>query len=263
MAAGAARRPQGARSRVRFNIEAVYNSCTARGENLASYSSLSVGELVRRCAGSADIYAWEEFVRRFHRPIAMVVWRTANRLGDSSPHTVDDLIQDTYVKLCADSFRILRDVEERHPGGFIAFAKVVAANVVRDHFKYLHSLRRGASWLQESPEDFDPAAGEDSIGSPKSIERAVLIREIERHLECSLNTLDRDRDFRIFWLYYRSGLSAAAIAALPGTNLTTKGVESLILRMTRELRARIMAPPHRDLDEIREQSKGVFPAQSL
>lgn len=190
-------------------------------------------------------------MRRFHRPIAMVVWRTANRLGDSSAQTVDDLIQDTYVKLCTDGFRILRDVEERHPDGFIGFVKVVAANVARDHFKSLHSLRRGAGRLQESPEGFDPAAGEDCIGSPKSIQRAVLVREIGRHLDCCLNSIDRDRDARIFWLYYRSGLSAAAIAALPGTNLTTKGVESLILRITKELRAHITTQPSSNLDDVR------------
>jgi hypothetical protein len=43
----------------------------------------------------------------------------------------------------------------------------------------------------------------------------------------------------VFWLYYRAGCSAAEIAAVPGIDLTAKGVESLLLRMTRELRRRL------------------------
>lgn len=71
----------------------------------------------------------------------------------------------------------------------------------------------------------------------KNSERGILLRELDALL-CRLLAagpqLERDR--RIFWLYYRVGLAASAIAALPSTGLTTKGVESTILRLTRLLR---------------------------
>src|SRR5271156_3667595 len=113
-----------------------------------SYSSISIEELVRECSASRSPRAWEEFVRRFHRLIATVTLRTASRLGDSSKQTVDDLIQETYLKLCADDFRILRSFEHQYPDAFTGYVKVVTANVVRDHFKSFHSQKRGANQLQ-------------------------------------------------------------------------------------------------------------------
>src|ERR1700748_671860 len=113
-----------------------------------NYSSVSIEELVRRCSASRSTAAWGEFIRRFHRLIATVILRTAARLGDSSRSTVDDLIQETYLKLCADDFRILRTFEQHHTDAFIAYVKVVTANVVRDHFKAAHSLRRGANQVE-------------------------------------------------------------------------------------------------------------------
>src|SRR5580658_7977358 len=140
---------------------------------METYASLSIENLVRRCATSHSPEAWQEFVRRFHRLIATVTLRTASRLGDASKQTVDDLIQETYLKLCADNFRILRSFEQQHPDAFTGYIKVVAANVARDHFKSLHTKKRGAGHLEQLEEDFIPPAGENSTGSPRSIERAV------------------------------------------------------------------------------------------
>ena len=150
---------------------------------MESYSSLSIEELVRRCSASRSADAWEEFVRRFHRLIATVILRTASRLGDSSKQTVDDLIQETYLKLCADDFRILRSFEQQHPDAFIGYVKVVAANVARDHFKSFHTKKRGAGHVEQLEEDFVPLAADDSAGSPQSIERAILIQEITHLLD--------------------------------------------------------------------------------
>jgi len=44
----------------------------------------------------------------------------------------------------------------------------------------------------------------------------------------------------IFFLYYRQGYTAAEIAALPSLQLTTKGVESIIARLTHMIRSHIM-----------------------
>jgi RNA polymerase sigma-70 factor (ECF subfamily) len=230
---------------------------------VGDYSSLTIEELVRRCSASGEIGAWEEFVRRFHRLIATVALRTANRLGDSSSQTVDDLIQETYLKLCTDDFRLLRNFETHHPDAFIGFVKVVTANVVRDYFKLSHSQRRGANRLQALPEHFDPAAADVDAGGPRAIERAVLIQEIEQHLAECVVAPDRDRNTRVFWLYYRAGLSASAIAALPGIGLTTKGVESIIYRITNDLRARLKSSRPNDHDDSRRPTKGILPTESF
>jgi RNA polymerase sigma-70 factor (ECF subfamily) len=230
------------------------------GEEVESYPSISIEELVRQCSASRSPGAWEEFVRRFHRLIATVILRTASRLGDSSKQTVDDLIQETYLKLCADDFRILRSFEHQYPGAFSGYVKVVTANVVRDHFKSAHTKKRGAGNLEQLEEDFVPAAGEDSAGSPKSIEREILIQEIASHLQLCTTGPDQERNTQIFWLHYRAGLSARNIADLPGIGLTTKGVESILLRITKELRERMAEPKVAVHDQLQRGPEGFVPA---
>jgi RNA polymerase sigma-70 factor (ECF subfamily) len=202
-------------------------------------------------------------VRRFHRLIAAVVLRTASRLGDSSVQTVDDLIQDTYLKLCGDNFRLLREFDERHPNAFLGYVRVVAANVVRDHFKSSHSKKRGTKKLESISDDVIPAAEDGSTGSARAIERAVLFDEVQRHLELCIPGPDHDRNARVFWLYYQTGLSAGAIAALPGISLTTKGVESVILRITRLLKRRLAETEPRESKSAHRASKGTLPAESF
>jgi RNA polymerase sigma-70 factor (ECF subfamily) len=248
---------------IEFKKETLYNFATVLGGQVGNYSSISIEELLRRCSASGEIDAWGEFVRRFHRLIAIVVLRTANRLGDCPPQTADDLIQETYLKLCADNCRLLRNFDERHPNAFPGFVKVVAANVVRDHFKASYSRKRGDHKVESISEATVPAAGDDSIGSPKKIERAVLIQEVQDHLEFCGAGEEHDRNVRIFWLYYRAGLSAGAIAALPGMGLTTKGVESTLLRITKELRARMTASNPVRKDPSQNLAKGVSPAESF
>jgi RNA polymerase sigma-70 factor (ECF subfamily) len=201
-------------------------------------SSLSIEELVRICSSSEEVGAWEEFVRRLHRLIAKVVLRMAERLGDGSRQTVDDLIQEVYLKFCADNCKILREFDHRRPGAFLGFIQVVAANVVRDHFRSSQVRIPSISRLPVPDESF-PSTVEDVSTGPLAIEREVLIQEVGRFLgECTSGP-DQDRNIRVFWLYYRAGLSAGAIAVLPEIGLTTKGVESLIFRMTRDVRERM------------------------
>jgi RNA polymerase sigma-70 factor, ECF subfamily len=227
---------------------------------MESYSSITIEELVRRCASSRSPEAWEEFVRRFHRLIATVIFRTASRLGDSSKQTVDDLIQETYLKLCRDNFRVLRGFEQKHPDAFTGYIKVMTANVVRDHFKSFHTKKRGSGQLEQIADDSIPAAGDGSTGSPISIERAVLIKEITHHLDICLAGPDEERNRQIFWLHYHAGLSARAIADLPGIGLTTKGVESVITRVTRDLRERMAEPKPRLQNQIQREPEGILPA---
>jgi RNA polymerase sigma-70 factor (ECF subfamily) len=223
-------------------------------------ASISIEELVRRCAASRSPEAWEEFVRRFHRLIATVILRTAARLGDASRQTVDDLIQETYLKLCADNFRILRTFEQQHPDAFTGYVKVLTANLVRDHFKSTHTQKRGAGHLEQIEEDFVPPAADDSAGSPKHIERAVLIQQITRHLDQCLAGPDQQRNRRIFWLHYRAGLSARAIADLPGIRLTPKGVESILARLTQDLRQRMAGPPVPRTEQMHHEPEGFLSA---
>jgi RNA polymerase sigma-70 factor, ECF subfamily len=231
---------------------------------MEDYSCLSAGDLVRQCAASGQTELWEEFVRRFHRPIASVVLRTASRLGDPSRQTIDDLIQETYLKLCSDNFRLLRNFDQKTPETFAGFIKVVAANVVRDYFKAARSKKRGANLLFETSDPMAIAVGDWSDGSPKMIERQLTLQEIQHHLELCTAGPDQERKQRIFWLYYRFGLPCSAIATLPGIQLETKGVESSIQRMTKEVRERMVSQrTHPKTPRDEKHDEGVVPASSL
>ena len=62
---------------------------------------------------------------------------------------------------------------------------------------------------------------------------AILRGEIDAGLK-ALEYADEERT--IYWLYYLQGFTAGNIARMPTTELSEKGVESLLLRMNRDLR---------------------------
>jgi RNA polymerase sigma-70 factor, ECF subfamily len=205
------------------------------------YASLSPEELVVACRQTDDVAAWGEFVRRFHRLIATVALRVARRWGEPSPQTVDDLVQETYLKLCADNFRLLYNFKPNHPDAFYGYLKVVTANLVHDHFKAAHSSKRGFGTI-EVEADAQVQPGADVSGATSSInntERGILLREVDATLNKVASGPHLERDRKLFWLYYRVGLTADAIAGLPSIGLSTKGVESSLLRLVRLLRQEI------------------------
>lgn len=207
---------------------------------MSYYSSMSVEELIRACAESNDGAAWQEFITRFQRPISLSVLRTACQWGEIPQQVVDDLVQETYLKLCVDKCRLLLDFAMRNPEAVTGYIKTIAINVARDHFKSLHSQKRGSGDTVQLSEDIEPEARPGSLGGPDAMEREVLLKQIDRSLEsCSVGP-DQERDRLIFWLHYQQGMSAKGIAALPTVGLTAKGVESAIFRLTRLVREQIV-----------------------
>jgi RNA polymerase sigma-70 factor, ECF subfamily len=209
---------------------------------LPPYSSLSAVALVQKCAHSKDAGAWRELVRRFHPVIAAAVLRTARRSCEPARQLVDDLIQDTYLKLCNDHCRLLRSFHPEHSNSIYGFVQVMAANVVHDHFKAERAAKRGAGRQTESISErvqSDPGARATALGSSAAIERQLRLREVDEVLARVAAGPDEKRNRMIFFLYYRQGLTASEIAALPSLGLTTKGVESIIARLTHMIRSHI------------------------
>jgi RNA polymerase sigma-70 factor, ECF subfamily len=205
-------------------------------------ASLTIEELILRCIQRGDVSAWEEFAERFRGPIAKAVFRVAASYGGNNRSTIDDLVQETFLKLCFDDFRILRNFHHRHAQAFTAFLQVVAANITRDYFRSLHATRHGAALIEPLSDDAMPATTEHSDGSAHTMERQVLLAQVAKHLDTCVTGPDRQRNLRVFWLYYRTGLSARAIADLPGIDLKPEGVESLLLRIRRDLQQRVGHP---------------------
>jgi RNA polymerase sigma-70 factor, ECF subfamily len=196
------------------------------------YSGLSAEELVKACAESQNAEAWEAFVRQFHKLIGSVVLRTAHRWGDTNRTLIDDLIQDTYLKICADNFRLLRDFKPEHPDAFFGMLKVTAANVVHDYFRARRSGKRGSGLAECELSEVEPFVSGGHISGAAQIERDLLLQQIDRVLTANLSpTAARDRD--IFWLHHRQGFTAVEIARITSFGLTVKGVESVLSRLKR------------------------------
>src|SRR5262245_52549937 len=76
----------------------------------ADYGTVTVSELICACV-EGEAAAWQEFMRRFHRIIAITAYRAARRWGENMQEVADDLAQETYLKLCADRARVLREFD--------------------------------------------------------------------------------------------------------------------------------------------------------
>lgn len=213
--------------------------------------------LIRACSETGEPEAWEEFIHRYNPVISGVVFRTARRWGEPSRGSVDDLVQETYLKLCANRGQLLREFEFRHSDSLFGFLKVVAANVVNDHFKSLNTVKRGAGMMSGGSADMEsiPATGQPDQLS--STERDILLDEIDDLLRSRASEPCHERDRTIFWLYYRQGLTARQIASIPAVGLSAKGVESTILRLTRLVRENLAQPCDRvRADERQERAAG-------
>jgi RNA polymerase sigma-70 factor, ECF subfamily len=223
---------------------------------MAPYSELPADQLVRACAGSKDPRAWEEFIRRFQVVIATAVLRTASHWGQPSRSQLDDLIQDTYLKLCEDDGRLLRSFQPRHEDSIYGFLKVVAANVVHDHFKSALATKRGVSQtepLTEPVQISSKMAGPDGFDA---VSQRIQLEQIEKVLRQVTAGPDQQRKSTIFWLRHRQGLTASEIASIPAIGLTTEGVESVLLRLTIMIRSHMTTSSlHRDVKVLNRQNR--------
>jgi RNA polymerase sigma-70 factor (ECF subfamily) len=206
-------------------------------------SESTVAELIAACLDGDTEAAWREFVARFQPLIASVIFRTVRRYGRSDPDLVDDLIQETFLRLCKNQGRALRQFHEKHEAAIFGYLKVVAASVATDYFRSLNAQKRLGDKSPESEELIDVSASTSS-----NAEQVTMVREVN---ECIDRLADSSRDKAIFWLYYQQGLTANDISSLPDIGLTQKGVESCIYRLTKAVRKLIVkkSTPHRQASE--------------
>jgi hypothetical protein len=106
------------------------------------YAKIGTAELIE-ISTSGDAAAWLEFISRFHGTIAVTASRAARRCGETHLPTIDNLIQETYLKLCADRGRILRQYRFEHEDAIRGLLKFVTVGVAEDHFRALHADKRG------------------------------------------------------------------------------------------------------------------------
>jgi RNA polymerase sigma-70 factor, ECF subfamily len=212
----------------------------------------SAAELIALCLEVDSASAWREFVARFQPLIASVILRTIRRYGESNSSVADDLVQETFLRLCKDNCKALRQFEQRHEDAIYGYLKVVAASVTMDHFRGLSAQKRLGDKLAEPEEVIDM-----HVSTPANAEQALMLREIN---ECVERVSDSKRDQTIFWLYYQRGFTANDIAQLPSIGLTAKGIESCLYRLTKAVREEVSV---RELRAKLRDSKGARPPSTL
>ncbi len=196
-----------------------------------------VNELAKACARSTGAAEWEELLRRC-APVAAIVAARITRLwlGTATPSIVDDIVQEVFLKLCDQERRILRDFTPRGEDSFFGLLRVISASVANDYFRRQYSEKRGGKvvtiGLEDSPVSVSQPFQNESVAA---MDRTVLFAELDSLLRSAASpTAERDRT--LFWLYYLQGLTADEIAALPGSVLSAKGVESALRRVTSWMR---------------------------
>lgn len=191
-------------------------------------SELSLGDLILACARGGDAAAWREFIAKAHPVIAAMVIRTLRPAAEFSKELADDLIQETYLRICNSG--ALKTFQADDPKAIYGLLQSIAYSVVQDYYRSARARKRGGGMVHVSIDH--PEQSPDSSGKER-MERDVLLREVG---ECIEQIAPEGRDRNIFWLYYRHGLTSEAIARLPGIGLSSKGVESVLHRLTREVR---------------------------
>ena len=120
--------------------------------------------------------------------------------------------------------------------------KTIAFSVTHDYFRGTKAAMRGAGKRESSLDSYleSTIASRDAL---PDVERDILLKQIDSLLSSQPEPGIPERDRQIFWLYYRQGMTARAIAAIPHIALTPKGVESVIQRLTILVRQRLAETP--------------------
>lgn len=214
-----------------FSISHIFVQKWVESQNLQNmkYKDLTDDELVRECAERPCAEAWEEFIRRFHRLIASVALRACREWSQTAPDVIEDRVQDTFLKLCADNCALLRRFEAHHAGAFLGFLKTVTASVVYDHFRKEHARKRDVENTTELNDAIHQL--QKDVGMMNPADLRIFLNEIDGLLRQRGDGPVEKRERAIFWLHYRQGLTAEEIGSIPCIGLTTKGVESVLHRL--------------------------------
>ncbi len=202
--------------------------------------------LLERCLENGTAHDWAEFIRLTYPVVSGAVLGITRRWPPNLQNHSEDLTQDVYLRLCSGNYGHLRKFSGQEGRALSAYLRTVATSATIDWLRSSAAAKRGSGLRVESLEKVAPYTPHwDSSG--EVFQRRLLWIDIDRYLSGRLSGDPRNR--WIFYLYYRAGLSARAIASIDAIGLSPKGVESVICRLTRQVREHILENPP-DADPI-------------
>jgi RNA polymerase sigma-70 factor (ECF subfamily) len=181
--------------------------------------AIPLHELLRLCLRKGDNDDWEELVRRVQPLIAKTAWRVASSSGAVRSEDIDDIVQETCLKLSGSRAEIVAKAALENEAAASSYIRVMALNTARDHFG--RERRRPATRECELAAPLDQLAQGVEPGG----DWEVLLSEIDS----ALDTDSRSRS--VFWLYFLRGYSTKEISEIRSVCLSSKGVQSLVSRL--------------------------------
>ncbi|HEY2234248.1 MAG TPA: hypothetical protein VGK01_12320 [Candidatus Angelobacter sp.] len=133
------------------------------------------------------------------------------------------------MKICANEFRALRELEWRHEGSLRGLLQVVASTVAQDYLRRCLSLSR-CLHLEQQLEEF--VHDRQTKDTHSAVEHKILLRQLASRMARLIpHGPNTTRDIAMFLLYYGYRVTAAELAGL--YHLGTKTVETKLLRLSR------------------------------
>lgn len=203
--------------------------------------------LLERCLNNGTGHEWAEFIRLTYPLVSGAVLGITRRWPADLQNHSEDLTQDVYLRLCSGNYGHLRKFSGQGGRALSAYLRTVATSVAVDWLRSRAAAKRGSGLRVESLEKVAPFTAHRA-SSGEIFQRRLLWIDIDRYLSGRLSGDPRNR--WIFYLYYRAGMSARAIAGIDAIGLSPKGVESAICRLTREIRKHILENPAQEPDSV-------------
>ncbi len=180
-------------------------------------------QLIAFCSQNKE-GAWQEFRSRYQHRISKITMRIALQWGYSSREVIEEIIGEININFVADAHRLSKAIPINEKPGFF-YIRTVLDLIVKDYLK-----RRNEG---------NPINKLDSKSKPDIGFSLSKGHPLTEKISQTLQQIASEREQRIFWLYYGQGFTAQEIADLPEINLGPKGVQSLLLRVTREVESRL------------------------
>ncbi len=168
--------------------------------------------------------AWRDLIAELQPVIASTAIKTIRHFETPYPDLVDDLIQETYVRILEK--KALAAFRSEEPGSIFGYVQRITSSVVCDHYRAKNARKRGGD-LRCMPLD-----GATPDHSSADIEQHVLMGQVGEILK-KVAPLVRDQS--IYQYHHCLGMTAKEIASIPAIGLTTDGVESVLNRIKKEM----------------------------
>ncbi len=178
--------------------------------------------------------AWVELLRRYRGLIAGVAAKTVLRSFRPAANLIQDLVEDTFVRICANEFRALRELEWRHEGALRGLLQVTASTAAQDYLRKFLSPKRDIRKEESLDKPGLVVPVQEKFAD--KVEQKILLEQLARCLKKVIHSEpDCTRDIAMFLLFYGFRVTAADLSRLYSLNV--KKVENTVARLGRLVRS--------------------------